>query len=182
MGSVLVKPEAAVRSIGMLRTAMTDRRGHAQPGRPAVDRPFGRGPQRHREATVGEKRRSASCASSPIHVGAEVHPGSPRLSAELPETGERFAAPALHSLVISAFGSVSGYHIDGGTGECSDRPRSSVGGMSPLNDFCRRNHVGRSFVYEQIRDGKLIAVKVGARTYITYEAGCRSSRPVRSRA
>jgi hypothetical protein len=44
------------------------------------------------------------------------------------------------------------------------------GGMSPLNDFCRRNHVGRSFVYEQIRDGKLIAVKVGARTYITYEA------------
>jgi hypothetical protein len=44
------------------------------------------------------------------------------------------------------------------------------GGMSPLNNFCRRNHVGRSFVYEQIRDGKLIAVKVGARTYITYEA------------
>src|SRR5271155_3981860 len=37
------------------------------------------------------------------HVGAEVHPGSPRVSAELPETGERFegllppvvAAPAL---------------------------------------------------------------------------------------
>jgi Flp pilus assembly CpaF family ATPase len=24
------------------------------------------------------------------HVGAEVHPGSPRVSAELPETGERF--------------------------------------------------------------------------------------------
>ena len=24
------------------------------------------------------------------HVGAEVHPGSPRLSAELPQTGERF--------------------------------------------------------------------------------------------
>ena len=24
------------------------------------------------------------------HVGAEVHPGSPRISAELPETGERF--------------------------------------------------------------------------------------------
>jgi hypothetical protein len=44
------------------------------------------------------------------------------------------------------------------------------GGMSPLNDFCRRNRVGRSFVYEQIRDGKLIAVKVGARTYVTYEA------------
>src|SRR5260221_12622845 len=24
------------------------------------------------------------------HIGAEVHPGSPRVSAELPETGERF--------------------------------------------------------------------------------------------
>src|SRR6202043_3868238 len=24
------------------------------------------------------------------HVGAEVHPGAPRVSAELPETGERF--------------------------------------------------------------------------------------------
>lgn len=33
------------------------------------------------------------------HVGAEVHPGSPRVSAELPETGERFSsrhgAPAI---------------------------------------------------------------------------------------
>src|SRR5258708_38029860 len=37
------------------------------------------------------------------HIGAEVHPGSPRVSAELPETGERFegllppvvAAPAV---------------------------------------------------------------------------------------
>jgi hypothetical protein len=78
--------------------------------------------------------------------------------------------PALRALVILAFGSASGYHIDGGTDECSHRPRSSVRRMSPLNDFCRRNHVGRSFVYEQIRDGKLIAVKVGLRTYITYEA------------
>jgi hypothetical protein len=43
------------------------------------------------------------------------------------------------------------------------------GGMSPLNDFCRRNRVGRSFAYEQIRDGKLIAVKVGARTYVKFE-------------
>jgi len=44
------------------------------------------------------------------------------------------------------------------------------GGMSPINDFCRRNQVGRSFAYEQIRDGKLIAVKVGAKTCITYDA------------
>jgi hypothetical protein len=43
------------------------------------------------------------------------------------------------------------------------------GGMTPLNDFCRRNRIGRSFAYEQIRDGKLIAVKVGARTYVKYE-------------
>ena len=27
------------------------------------------------------------------HVGAEVHPGSPRVSAELPESGERFEGP-----------------------------------------------------------------------------------------
>ena len=45
----------------------------------------------------------------------------------------------------------------------------ALGGMTPLNDFCRRNHIGRSFAYEQIRDGKLIAVKVGARTYVRHE-------------
>jgi predicted site-specific integrase-resolvase len=43
------------------------------------------------------------------------------------------------------------------------------GGMSALNDFCRRNQIGRSFAYEQIRNGKLTAVKLGSRTYIRYE-------------
>jgi type IV secretion system protein VirB11 len=45
------------------------------------------------------------------HVGAEVHPGSPRLSAELPETGEHFeglippivAAPAFAIRKPAAF-------------------------------------------------------------------------------
>jgi hypothetical protein len=46
---------------------------------------------------------------------------------------------------------------------------SPLGGMSPLNDFCRRNQIGRSFAYEQIRDGRLIAVKAGARTYVRHE-------------
>jgi hypothetical protein len=43
------------------------------------------------------------------------------------------------------------------------------GGMSMLNDFCRRNQIGRSFAYEQIRLGRLRAVKVGSKTYVTYE-------------
>jgi hypothetical protein len=58
MGSVLVKPEAASGSIGMLCTATGDRHGHAQPGLPAVDRPPDWGHQRHGEANVGERRRS----------------------------------------------------------------------------------------------------------------------------
>jgi excisionase family DNA binding protein len=42
-------------------------------------------------------------------------------------------------------------------------------GMTSLNDFCRRNSVGRSYVYQQIKEGKLKAIKVGAHTRITYE-------------
>jgi hypothetical protein len=48
-----------------------------------------------------------------------------------------------------------------------------LGGMSPINDFCRRNSVGRSFAYEQIRAGKLAAVKAGKKTLITYEEEIR---------
>jgi hypothetical protein len=48
-----------------------------------------------------------------------------------------------------------------------------LGGMSPINDFCRRNSVGRSFVYDQIRAGKLVAVKAGNKTLITYDEEIR---------
>src|SRR5229473_5450891 len=37
------------------------------------------------------------------HVGAEVHPGSPRVSAELPETGERFEGLLLPVVAAPAF-------------------------------------------------------------------------------
>jgi hypothetical protein len=51
--------------------------------------------------------------------------------------------------------------------------KEPLGGMSSINDFCRRNSVGRSYVYEQIRASKLEAVKVGAKTCITYEEELR---------
>jgi hypothetical protein len=41
------------------------RRGHAQPGRPAVDRSFGRRPQRHRGSNCRRKPAIASYVSSP---------------------------------------------------------------------------------------------------------------------
>jgi hypothetical protein len=47
------------------------------------------------------------------------------------------------------------------------------GGMSTINDFCRRNSVGRSSVYEQIRLGRLHAVKAGSKTCITFEEELR---------
>ncbi|MBY3075091.1 conjugal transfer protein TrbB [Rhizobium leguminosarum bv. viciae] len=37
------------------------------------------------------------------HVGAEVHPGSPRVSAELPETGERFEGQLPPLVAVPAF-------------------------------------------------------------------------------
>ncbi|PWB79618.1 MAG: P-type conjugative transfer ATPase TrbB, partial [Methylocystaceae bacterium] len=37
------------------------------------------------------------------HVGAEVHPGSPRVSAELPETGERFEGLLFPVVAAPAF-------------------------------------------------------------------------------
>jgi excisionase family DNA binding protein len=42
-------------------------------------------------------------------------------------------------------------------------------GISPINDFCARNHLGRTYVYRLIKDGKLRAVKVGSKTYIREE-------------
>lgn len=100
MGTISLKSEAASRGIRMLRTAM----GPAitawledpaivevmlnPDGRLWVDR-LAEG-----LADTG-KRLSAEDGERIVrlvahHVGAEVHPGSPRVSAELPETAERF--------------------------------------------------------------------------------------------
>ena len=70
------------------------------------------------------------------HVGAEVHPGSPRVSAELPETGERFegllppvvAAPAfaIRKPAVAVF-TLDDYAatgiMTGGPGGCPARGR-----------------------------------------------------------
>ncbi len=52
-------------------------------------------------------------------------------------------------------------------------------GLSPINDFCARNHLGRTYVYRQIKEGRLHAVKVGSKTYIRAEdeAAWRDSLP-----
>jgi hypothetical protein len=39
--------------------------------------------------------------------------------------------------------------------------------LRPIPEFCRKYRVGRDYVYEQIRDGVLEAVKVNTRTHIT---------------
>jgi P-type conjugative transfer ATPase TrbB len=100
VGTVSLKSEAASRSVRMLRTAM----GPAITGwleDPAIVEvmlnPDGRlWIDRLTEGLSDTgKRLSAEDGERIVrlvahHVGAEVHPGSPRLSAELPETGERF--------------------------------------------------------------------------------------------
>ncbi len=48
-----------------------------------------------------------------------------------------------------------------------------LGGMSPINDFCARNSVGRSFVYQQIKIGKLTVIKAGKKTLVTFEEELR---------
>jgi excisionase family DNA binding protein len=57
-------------------------------------------------------------------------------------------------------------------------------GMSSLNDFCRRNSVGRSYTYQQIKEGKLKAIKIGSHTRITSEAEAawRNALPAFGRA
>lgn len=39
-----------------------------------------------------------------------------------------------------------------------------------IAEFCRRNGVGKTFVYEEIRSGRLHAVKAGRRTLISATA------------
>ena len=66
-----------------------NRRGDAEPRRAALDRPAV-------EWLVDTGERLSAADGERIvrlvahHVGAEVHAGAPRVSAELPETGERF--------------------------------------------------------------------------------------------
>jgi hypothetical protein len=64
------------------------RRGYAQPRRPAVDRPAGRSEDTRCRVSPADAERIVRLVAH--HVGVEVHTGSPRVSAELPETGERF--------------------------------------------------------------------------------------------
>jgi excisionase family DNA binding protein len=40
-----------------------------------------------------------------------------------------------------------------------------------IDDFCSRYGIGRTTIYEEIRTGRLGAVKVGRRTLITEQAG-----------
>jgi type IV secretion system protein TrbB len=100
VGTVSLKSEAGSRSIRMLRTAM----GPAIMAwleDPAIVEvmlnPDGRlWIDRLAEGLADTGKRLPAADGERIvrlvahHVGAEVHPGSPRVSAELPETGERF--------------------------------------------------------------------------------------------
>jgi type IV secretion system protein TrbB len=98
--TVSLKSEAASRSVRMLRTAM----GSAitgwledpaiveimlnPDGRLWIDRLTGGLSDTGKRLSAEDGERIVRLIAH--HVGAEVHPGSPRLSAELPQTGERF--------------------------------------------------------------------------------------------
>jgi type IV secretion system protein TrbB len=100
VGTVSLKSEAASRSVRMLRTAMgpTITGWLEDPaiveimlnpdGRLWIDRLTGGLSDTGKRLSAQDGERIVRLVAH--HVGAEVHPGSPRLSAELPETGERF--------------------------------------------------------------------------------------------
>jgi type IV secretion system protein TrbB len=100
LGTVSLKSEAASRGVRMLRTAMgpTITGWLEDPaiveimlnrdGRLWIDRLTGRLSDTGKQLSAEDGQRIVRLVAH--HVGAEVHPGSPRLSAELPETGERF--------------------------------------------------------------------------------------------
>src|SRR5712671_538550 len=100
MGTVSPKSEAASRSVRMLRTAMVPAIAAWLEDRAVVEvmlNPDGRlWIDRLAEGLADTGKRLSAADGERIvrlvahHVGAEVHPGSPRVSAELPETGERF--------------------------------------------------------------------------------------------
>ena len=99
MGTVSLKPEAASRSIGMLRTAMGAITSWLDDpaivevmlnpdGRLWIDRLAGGLSDTGKRLSAQDGERIVRVVAH--HVGAEVHPGSPRISAELPVHGERF--------------------------------------------------------------------------------------------
>jgi hypothetical protein len=49
-----------------------------------------------------------------------------------------------------------------------------------IDEFCRRNHIARDTAYKEIRNGRLIARKVGKKTLIfdVDEAAWRAALPV----
>ena len=100
MGTVSLKSEAASRSVRMLRTAMGPTiTGWLEDsaiveimlnpdGRMWIDCLTGGLSDTGKRLSAEDGERIVRLVAH--HVGAEVHPGSPRLSAELPQTGERF--------------------------------------------------------------------------------------------
>ena len=50
------------------------------------------------------------------------------------------------------------------------RMTSVIRNLYSVQEFCQRNNMSRSGLYNLLRDGKLKAVKIGARTMIPAEA------------
>ena len=114
MGTVSLKSEAVLRSVRMLRTAM----GPAIAGwleDPAIaevmlnpdgslwiDRLAGGLADTGKRLSAADGERIVRLVAH--HVGVEVHAASPRLSAELPETGERFQGLIPPIVTAPAFG------------------------------------------------------------------------------
>jgi type IV secretion system protein TrbB len=99
VGTVSLRPEAASRSIGMLRTAMGAITSWLDDpaivevmlnpdGRLWIDRLAGGLSDTGKRLSAQDGERIVRVVAH--HVGAEVHPGAPRISAELPGHGERF--------------------------------------------------------------------------------------------
>ncbi len=114
MGTVSLKSEAASRSVCMLRTAMgpTITGWLEDPaiveimlnpdGRLWIDCLTGKLSDTGKRLSAEDGERIVRVVAH--HVGAEVHPGSPRLSAELPETGIDAGLP-----ILQAAGSLVGF-------------------------------------------------------------------------